>query len=196
VETTGAVLGASYSSRMPRRPRVVDPHGLVHVTARGNRREPIYEDGLDYSAFLGLLAKVAHARGWCCQAFCLLPNHYHAVLETPRADLSSGMQHLNSRYAEWFNGRHELTGHVFQGRFHSVQVESDWHLLQLSRYVSMNPVRAGLCRDPAAWPWSSYRAVLGLTSPPPFLAVERVLRLFGREPARARASFHSFVVAP
>ncbi len=180
---------------MPRRPRLVDPHGLSHVTARGNRRQLIFLDGGDYGVFLGLLSKVAADRGWRCQAFCLMPNHYHAVLETPRADLSAGMQQLNSRYAEWFNGRHELTGHVFQGRFHSVEVESDWHLLQLSRYVSMNPVRAGLCRGPAAWRWSSYRAVLGLSSAPPFLAVERVLQLFGHDPARARASFHSFVVA-
>ncbi len=180
---------------VPRRPRLILPRGTYHVTARGNRRQLIFRDDGDHYAFLELLASVSGDRGWRCHAFCLMPNHYHAVLETPNADLSAGIQHLNSRHAERFNRRHQLDGHLFQGRFHSVLVESEWHLIELSRYLSMNPVRAGLCREPDAWPWSSYRSVIGLNSAPPFLAVERVLDMFGRDPECARRNFHSFVLA-
>src|SRR5918992_1498030 len=115
------------------------------------------------------------------------------VIETKEATLSAGMQSLNSRYAEWFNRRHRLKGHLFQGRFHSVLVESTWHLLELSRYISLNPVRAGLCVNPAHWRWSSYRAVAGLGPAPPFLAAGIVLEHFGCPPSKARLAFRRFV---
>jgi REP element-mobilizing transposase RayT len=178
---------------MPRSPRIIVPNGLYHVTARGNRRQAVFIDDRDRNTFLLLLERVSAALRWHCYGFCLMPNHYHLVVETPNADLSAGLQRLNSRYAEAFNRRHEVGGHLFQGRFHAVAVESDWHLLELSRYLALNPVRAGLCRTPADWRWSSYRAVLALAGAPSFLAVDRVLRHFGRDSARARRAFHAFV---
>jgi putative transposase len=178
---------------MPRRPRVNAPGAIAHVIARGNRRQPIYVDDRGYRTFVSLTETVSQRHGWRCHAYCLMPNHYHAVIETPRGDLSTGMQYLNSRYAEWFNRRFELGGHLFQGRFYSVLVGSDWHLLELARYLPLNPVRAGLCSSPAEWRWSSYRAVAGLASPPAFLNVERVLGLFACTPERARPIFHKFV---
>jgi putative transposase len=125
-----------------------------------------------------------------------MPNHYHAVIETPEENLSAGMQYVNSRYAEWFNRRFGVDGHLFQGRFYSVLVEGDAHLLELSRYLPLNPVRAGLCSRPIEWRWSSYRAVAGFASPPTFLDVERVLGLFARTPVRARGMFQKFVHDP
>jgi putative transposase len=181
---------------MPRRPRTNYPGAITHVIARGNRRQPIYLEDRGYRSFLAVLEAVSQRHGWRCHAYCLMPNHYHAVIETPVENLSVGMQYLNSRYAEWFNRRFELDGHLFQGRFYSVLVEGDWHLLELSRYLPLNPVRAGLCSRPAEWPWSSYRAVAGLASAPAFLYVGRVLGMFAGTPARARPIFQRFVHDP
>ncbi len=169
------------------------PNGVYHVTARGNRKQPIFLGDDDFGVFLALLDTVARRQGWRCEAFCLMTNHYHLVLRTPNADLSRGMHRLNSNYAHWFNDRHGVAGHVFEKRFHSVLVESDWHFLELCRYLALNPVRAGVCVDPGAWPWSSYNAMLGAPPPAACLAVEEVLGYFGREPGRARSVFQRFV---
>jgi putative transposase len=165
------------------------------VTDRGNRREPIFLDSADRTGFLAMLDELARRRSWVGHAYCLMPNHYHLVLETPEPDLSVGMQWLNGRYAQDFNHRHGFDGHLFQGRFYSGEVESDWHLLELSRYLAQNPVSAGLCRHPLSWPWSSYRAVAGLERPQTsrFLDVARVLGIFGAHAASARKRFRTFV---
>jgi REP element-mobilizing transposase RayT len=178
---------------MPRTPRAQVAGGVYHVTARGNRRQPVFADAQDHLGFLWLLDAVARRRGWLGYAYCLMPNHYHLVLETPRPDISIGMHWLNFRYAQSFNHRHAFDGHLFQGRFYSSLVEGNGHLLELSRYLALNPVEAGLCRRPGAWAWSSYPAVAGFTRPRSFLAVDRVLGLFGRDPATARARFQAFV---
>lgn len=122
-----------------------------------------------------------------------MPNHYHLVVETPEPDLSIGMQWLNGAYAQAFNHRHSVDGHLFQGRFYSAPVEGDWHLLELSRYLALNPVDAGLCSHPGDWIWSSYAAVAGHVRPVRFLSVRRVLRLFGKSPRSARLRFQEFV---
>jgi len=163
------------------------------VTSRGNRRQLIFMDDIDRQLFLHLLEKVVARCRWRCHAYCLMSNHFHLVIETPEPNLSYGLQLLNGAYAQWFNQRHGLTGHLFQGRFHSVLVESDWQLLELTRYVVLNPVRAGLCEKPGDWPWSSYRAVVMRVSPPRFLTIDWLLSQFGRDPQRAREEFRIFV---
>jgi len=180
---------------MPRPPRLQIPGGVLHVTDRGNRHQPIFLDSDDRSHFLWMLDELARARGWIGYAYCLMPNHYHLVLETPEADISAGMQWLNGRYAQDFNHRHAVDGHLFQGRFYSGQVEGDWHLLELTRYLARNPVDAGLCRHPRGWPWGSYRAVAGFERPLAmrFLDVRRVLDLFGKRHDSARKRFRTFV---
>lgn len=185
--------GGAYGDFMARPPRLQIAGGIYHLTARGNRRQPIFLDDDDRRKFLEIVGIVVEKRGWHCHAYCLMPNHYHLLVKTPTPDLSAGMQHLNSRYAEWFNWRHELGGHLFQGRFHSVLVESDWHLLELARYLVLNPVRAQLCTEPAEWPWSSYGSALGIVEQPAFLALEWLLGRFGSEPQPARAAFARFV---
>jgi putative transposase len=178
---------------MPRSPRIQIPNGVFHVTSRGNRRQKIFLDSNDHLVFLHLLDELAKRRRWRGYGYCLMPNHYHLVFETPAPDLSDGMKWLNGRFAQAFNGFHGLDGHVFQGRFHSVLVESDVHLLELSRYLALNPVRAGLCARPADWPWSSYLAVAGMARARPFLSPRRVLRHFGSTRSAALRRFEAFV---
>lgn len=178
---------------MPRRPRGILAPGLYHVTTRGNRRERIYDDAADARRFLAAVAEVTKRLGWRCSGFCLMPNHYHLVLETTAPNLSAGLRRLNGSYARAFNRRHGLTGHLFEERFHSVAIRSTSHLLELTRYLALNPVRAGLCDEPADWSWSAYRALAGLAAPPTFFAVDDVLRLFGNDGVAARAAFTAFV---
>jgi REP element-mobilizing transposase RayT len=129
-----------------------------HVTARGNDKQAIFLDDVDYMTFLRMLAQVVAEFGWRCHAYCLMPNHYHLLLETPEPNLGRGMHVLNGRYARRFNERHGHVGHVFQGPYHREPVERDEHLAETCRYIALNPVRAGLCERPEDWPWSSYSA--------------------------------------
>jgi REP element-mobilizing transposase RayT len=151
-------------------------------------------DAIDRVRFLDRLEEVVAAYGWLVHAYCLMPNHYHLVLETPEPNLSDGMHRLNFLTAQSFNRRHEVDGHLFQGRFHSPLVESDRHLLELSRYVVLNPVRAGLVRHPADWRWSSYRAAVGLAPQPAFLTLDTVLGYFVGDEAAARRRYDAFVL--
>jgi REP-associated tyrosine transposase len=177
---------------MARPPRVAPPGG-VFITSCGNRRQEIFLDDRDRLRFLELLGNAVSRHGWRCHAYCLMPNHFHLMIQTPAGDISTGMHGLNGSYAQWFNRRHEFDGHLFQSRFHSVLLESNWHLLELSRYIVLNPVRAHLCRDPAEWRWSSYRGSMALVRSPTFLTVDWLLQQFGADPQRARAAFRRFV---
>jgi REP element-mobilizing transposase RayT len=163
------------------------------VTARSVRRLSLYTCPDDYRLFLDVLGLVAERFGWRVLAYCLMPNHYHLVIETPKPNLSAGMHVLNSRYAHAFNDRYGHTGHVFEARFGAVLVERDAHLLELIRYVHRNPVRARLCREPGEWEWSSYRALAGRAPAPPWLGVDAVLQLFGATRPRARRRLRDFV---
>jgi putative transposase len=162
--------------------------GLYHVTSRGDRREDIYRDDADRNAWLTLFGQVCERFNWRCHAYCQMTNHYHFVVETPDANLSPGMRQLNGVYTQRFNRRHGLVGHLFQGRFKAILVERDAHLLELARYVVLNPVRAGMVADARAWPWSSYAAMTGAAPTPPWLETDWLLKLLGdaRRPARAR----------
>ena len=124
-----------------------------------------------------------------------MTNHYHLLLEIPRGGLSVGMRELNGGYSRWANRRHARSGHLFHNRFGSTRVETDPHLLEVCRYVVLNPVRAGLCPTPKTWGWSSYRACAGLERAPRFLALSVLLQLFGPNVRRAQVSFRSFVAA-
>jgi hypothetical protein len=122
-----------------------------------------------------------------------MTNHYHIVIETPDANLSAGMRQLNGVYTQQFNRAHRLVGHLFQGRFKAILVERDAYLLELARYVVLNPVRACMVGQAGDWPWSSYRAMMGLAAPPPWLETDWVLGQFAPDRAQARAGFAGFV---
>jgi REP element-mobilizing transposase RayT len=180
---------------MPRLPRVLAPGGTYHVTSRGNRRQSIFGDDYDRRLFLLILGDAAARHRWLCRAYCLLSNHFHLLVHTPEAeqDLPDGMHRLNGRYAQWFNDRHELSGHLFQGRFHSTLIEGEGHLLETVRYVYRNPVEAGLSAAPEDWAWSSYSATTGRAPAPAFLSDKLVLELFSADPSRARRHLAAFV---
>lgn len=167
--------------------------GIYHVTSRGDRLEAIYRDDQDRADWLALLGDVCRRFNWRCHAYCEMSNHYHCVVETVEANLSKGMRQLNGVYTQRFNRRHGLQGHLFQGRFKAILVERDTYLLELTRYVVLNPVRAGMVATVSAWRWSSYGAVIGLDNAPPWLETGWVLNQFGHDLLRARKRYANFV---
>lgn len=161
----------------PLRPLVAG--GTYHVTSRGNRGQAVFRDDEDRLRFLEELRVVVTKRRWACLAWCLLGNHYHLLVRTPEADLAPGMQAVNGRYAQAFNARHGMTGHVFQARYASRLVVREAHLLSTIRYVVRNPLGAGLGKELDDWPWSSHHAMLGAPGPADGLvAVQEVADLF------------------
>ncbi len=167
--------------------------GLYHVTSRGDRREAIYRDDQDRMEWLAVLGDVCSRFNWRCHAYCEMTNHYHFVVETPDANLSKGMRQLNGVYTQRVNRRHGLVGHLFQGRFKAILVERDAYLLELARYVVLNPVRAAMVAEATAWPWSSYRAMVGQAPAPTWLETDWLLGQFGRERSRARDGYAAFI---
>ena len=178
---------------MARPLRLEFPGALYHVISRGNEKALIFVDDVDRADFLDLLSSVVVQELFQLHAYCLLGNHYHLLLETPVGRLSCGMHRLNGRYAQRFNWRHGRSGHLFEGRFKAILVERELHLLELHRYIVLNPVRAGIVNRPEDWKWSSYRATSGLTGAPPWLQVAWTLRQFGGTPVEARLTFARFV---
>lgn len=164
---------------MPRKPRIEVEDGIFHVATRSVDEAFAYRGIPDRLDFMHFLWTTVGAYGWNCQSYCLMGTHYHLIVQTPRANLSAGMQMLNGRYAQRFNWRHRRRGHLFGARFMSVPVEDEAHLMAAHRYVARNPVRAGLCAHASDWRWSSYRAVVGLEEPPFFLDVKGALTTFG-----------------
>lgn len=178
---------------MPRPPRLQVPGAAYHVSARAVADRPLFQDDSDRLRFLALLGTVVTRHDWVCGAYCLMTTHYHLVVRTPNPDLARGIQRLNACYAQEFNRRYGVEGHVFFRRYHSILIEREAHLLELCRYVAMNPVRAGLCDRAEDWPWSSYRAVLSASRPPTFLSAQWLLELFGRDATNAKRRLRRFV---
>jgi putative transposase len=168
---------------------------LYHVTSRGDGRDDIYFNDDDRRAWLKVLAQTCQRFNWRVQSWCQMSNHYHLLLETPEGNLSEGMRQLNGVYTQHVNRTHQRVGHVFQGRYKAVLVERESHLLELARYVVLNPVRAGMVADAAAWPWSSYATMLGREPVPGWLEVDALLLMFGRERAPAVSAYVDFVRA-
>jgi REP element-mobilizing transposase RayT len=178
---------------MARPLRIEFPGALYHITARGDRQEPIYEDDYDRKVFLDLLGKVIVEWNWACQAYCMMGNHYHLLVETPDGNLAKGMRQLNGVYTQLSNRRHQRVGHLFQGRYKAILVDRDEYLLELGRYVVLNPVRARLVKRVEDWPWSSYRSMVGQARNPSWLATDALLAQFGNRKASAQRNFRRFV---
>lgn len=178
---------------MARPLRIEFTGALYHVTARGDRREDIYEDDEDRAAFLKVLGEVVSQFNWVCHAYCLMSNHYHLLIETPDANLGRGMRQLNGVFTQTSNRRHQRTGHLFQGRYKAILVDKDAYLLELARYIVLNPVRARMVELPEQWWWSSYRATVGLEASNPALQIDAVLGLFGTRRVDARKRYAGFV---
>lgn len=166
---------------------------LYHITSRGNKRDRIFIEDSDRMKFLEILADTVKRHMWVCHGYCLMTNHYHLIIETPAAGLARGMQLLNGVYTQWFNHKHRSVGHLFQGRYKAILVEKESYLLELVRYVALNPVRAGIAQTVVDWPWSSYRATAGQVSIPDFLTVDWILSQFGGDRASAMIAYQEFV---
>ncbi len=179
---------------MARPLRIEYPGALYHITSRGNDRKKIYRDDEDFSAFLHVLASVIERYNWRCYAYCLMANHYHLVIETPEANLSRGMRQLNGVYTQRFNRTYHRTGHIFQGRFKAILVDRDSYLLELCRYVVLNPVRGGVTEAPEKWKWSSYLSTAGFGRPSPFLTTDWLLSQFHTERKKAQQRYRAFVL--
>lgn len=182
-----------YTSRMARPLRIEYPGAVYHVMARGHERANLFRDDIDREKFVALLAATAREEAWEVHAYCLMGNHYHLLVETPLGELSHGMRSVNGRYSQWFNWRHKRRGHVLEGRFKAVLVQKQKHLLELVRYVVLNPVRAGLAARVGDWRWSSYLATAGRQDAPDWLKVDWTLDQFERSRSAARQAYRRFV---
>lgn len=180
---------------MARPLRLEFPGALYHVTCRGNRRENIFRDRTDRLAWFVEVERMCQRFHFVVHAFCLMTNHFHLLIETPEGNLGQGMRLLNSAYSQHFNRRHDLAGHVMQGRYHAVLVQKESYLLELARYIVLNPVRAGIVDAPENWEWSSYRFMLNKTSAPSWLTIDWLLAGFGPDYPTARDAYRNFVMA-
>ena len=180
---------------MARPLRIEYPGAVYHITSRGNARGKIYRNDGDRDKFLEILGSVIKRYNWLCHAYCLMDNHYHLMVETPEPNLSKGMRQLNGVYTQVYNRKRKRTGHIFQGRYKSILVERGSYLLELCRYVVLNPVRAGIVKRPEEWEWSSYLATIGKIKTPEYLTTDWILGQFGSKKKKAESRYAEFVLS-
>ena len=182
---------------MPRQARLDAPDTLHHVMVRGIERTALFRDDVDRADFITRLASLVEAGAWTVSAWALLPNHAHLLVRTGSRPLPRSMRALLTGYAGAFNRRHKRVGHLFQNRYKSIVVEAEFYLLELVRYVHLNPLRAKVVPDLrrlGQYPWTGHSALLG-TVPRPWQDTRTILRQFGPTPARARTAYRAFVAA-
>jgi len=177
------------------RPLRIEFSGAVyHITSRGTGKRNIFFNNKDRKMFLSLLWEVVEREKWICYAYCLMDNHYHLLIETTRPNLSRGMRELNGIYAQKLNYIKNSVGHVFESRYKSILVDKDNYLLELCRYIALNPVRAKMVENPEDWKWSSYRATLGSIKPPKYLNVLWILSNFDENIEKSKKKYKKFVL--
>jgi REP element-mobilizing transposase RayT len=179
---------------MSRPLRIEFAGALYHVTSRGDGQKDIYRNDQDRRDYLSVLSDVCKRFNWSVHAYCLMSNHYHLLIETPDGNLSQGMRQLNGVYTQQFNRNHERVGHVFQGRYKAILVQKEAYLLELSRYIVLNPVRASMVRAAKDWPWSSYRITCGMSVSPDWLSTDWLLSAFAKTRKKAIERYREFVV--
>ncbi len=168
---------------------------LYHLTSRGDRREDIFLSDDDRRDWLEVLGIVCARFNWVVHAFCQMTNHYHLLLETVDGNLSRGMRQLNGVYTQHFNRRHGLVGHLFQGRYKAILVQKETYLLELARYVVLNPLRANMVKSLDEWRWSSYPYTTGQQASPAWLDTDWLLGQFGPDRSKALQGYRRFVMA-
>ncbi len=174
------------------RPLRIEYEGAYyHVTSRGNERKAIFRDDIDREKFLELIGRTVEQFGIHVHAYVLMDNHYHLLIETPRAGLNRALRYLNGVYTQAFNRRHKRVGHLFQGRYKAILVEKDSYLLELSRYIHVNPWRVKRSMDPIKYPWSSLGSYVGARAAPSWLTVGDVMSQFG---SKGKREYRQFVV--
>jgi REP element-mobilizing transposase RayT len=178
---------------MARPLRIQFPGAFYHVTARGNEQKNIFKSNRDREKFLSYLESAGDRYGVVIHAFCLMDNHYHALIETPEGNLSQIMRHINGAYTTYFNTKRRRAGHLFQGRFKAILVDRDEYATTLSRYIHLNPIRAGIVALPEEYLWSSYQYYVGQKKVPEWLTTDFIYGFFAEKPAVARKRYCQFV---
>jgi putative transposase len=183
-----------YIGRMTRPLRLEFAGALYHVTSRGDRKNVIFRNDADRLAWLSMLGTVCERFNFVVHSYCQMNNHYHLMVETIDGGLARGMKQLNGTYSQYFNRRHDLVGHVFQGRYKAILVQKESYLLELSRYIVLNPMRAGIAASLAEWRWSSHPYFMQTEGKPPWLETDWLLSHFGTDRACARRAYNTFVL--
>ena len=178
---------------MARPLRIQYPGAFYHITARGNERKDVYKNNRDREKFLSYLGTATERYGARIHAYCLMSNHYHLLLETPDGNLPQIMRHINGAYTTYFNVKRQRSGHLFQGRYKAILVEADEYATQLSRYIHLNPVRAGMVEEPGDYRWSSYQYYAGWQTPPEWLQTDFITDFFGGKKSIAQKRYREFV---
>jgi REP element-mobilizing transposase RayT len=173
--------------------RIEFPGAFYHVTSRGNERRTVFQSNRDREKYLSYLESAYERYGAVIHGYCLMGNHYHLLLETPRGNLSKILHYINGAYTTYFNIKRGRSGHLFQGRYKGILVDKDEYCKELSRYVHLNPVRAGMVKAPLEYPWSSYRYFVGRDKRPEWLTTEFVLGDFGGEGGRGFKKYREYV---
>lgn len=178
---------------MARPLRIEYPGAFYHVTSRGNERGTVFQSNRDREKYLSYVESAHERYGAVVHTYCLMGNHYHLLLETPRGNLSKILQYINGAYTTYFNIKRNRSGHLFQGRFKGILVDKDEYCKELSRYIHLNPVRAGMVKVALEYPWSSYRYFAGRGKKPKWLKTELVLEDFGGEGGRGYRRYREYV---
>jgi REP element-mobilizing transposase RayT len=176
------------------RPLRIEYHdAFYHITARGNDRQNVFRTNKDRERFLEYLESATERYKAVIHAYCLMDNHYHILLQTPEGNLSQIMHHINGAYTNYYNTKRNRAGHLFQGRYKAFLVSIDEYAKELSRYIHLNPVRAGMVETPEAYRWTSYKDYIGINKPPVWLYTDFVLNLFDRRVTVSRKEYRKFV---
>ena len=178
---------------MARPLRIEYPGAFYHVTARGNEQKDIFKSQRDREKFLSYLETATQRYDAVIHAYCLMNNHYHLMVETPRGNLSQIMKHINSSYTTYYNVKRKRAGHLLQGRYKSILVDMDEYATELSRYIHLNPVRVGIVESPEEYRWSSCRYYTGGTAAPAWLHTDFILGYFGNKKDAAQKKYRQFV---
>jgi len=179
---------------MARPLRIEYSGAFYHVTSRGNERKAVYKSQRDREKFFSYLESATERYGAVVHVFCLMDNHYHLLIETPSGNLSQIMHHINGAYTTYFNTKRERSGHLFQGRYRAILIDVDEYAKELSRYIHLNPVRAGIAENPEEYRWSSCQYYTTVKrKPPEWLKRDFILSYFGNEPKTAMKRYRDFV---
>ena len=181
---------------MARQLRIGFEGALYHITSRGNLREAVFFEDSDKERFLDIIARTKERYGYLLYAYALMDNHYHLFIETPKANISQIMQNINTSYTVYINKKYRRSGHLFQGRFKGIIVDKDEYLVVLSRYIHLNPIRAGIVRKPEDYEWTSYRVYIGKASQGTALVdTADTLSCFSKDRGKAAQAYREFVEA-
>ena len=175
--------------------RIEFPGALYHVTARGDQHNALYRDDTDRTIWIEVLGLICARFHLVVHAYCQMTNHFHLMVETAEGNLAQCMRQLNGIYSQRVNRRHDLVGHVFQGRYKAVLIQKEAHLLELARYIVLNPVRAGMVACVAEWHWSSHHFMLDPAGKPDWLDRQWLLGQFGTKSGQAVEDYGQFVAA-